>query len=268
MTLYRTKKMTKKINFNGEFGWELLKAVPYAYSLHTRGLLLKTISCRDTRCLYYFSPDHDEMHQKRMGGSGSNWKDSLPFDSIHRSSPPDKANWCPPPYRQHFEGRIVQDQPAIVISNKYNTEWERPPINFISRKSLIEIIVVLKDRYKVYYNRPTSIVGDNSPILNLGEKDEVREAGATLVEEEYQNYKSQMTFNEFQMCLMAGCDKFISVQGGTSILSSYFGGENLILSKAGAELKCKSYSWYPLLSGCNVRVFREDVKLVEAAAVY
>lgn len=258
----------KETNFNGEFGWELLKAVPYAYSLHLRKVPLKTISCRDTRCLYYFSPDHEERHQKRVIMCGSHWTDPLPFGSIHRRSPPDRDNWTPPPYKEHFRGRLPQDQPAVVISNKYNVEWDGPPVNYISKKGLIDMVEALRDRYRVYYNRPTSIVPDNSQDLDLGEKEEMRAAGATLVEDEYQKYKDSMTFNEFQMRLMAGCDRFVSVQGGTSILSSYFGGTNLILAKRGQELEWGSYSWYPLLSGCDARVLGDEEELVHAAKAY
>jgi hypothetical protein len=72
-----------------------------------------------------------------------------------------------------------------------------------------------------------------------------------------------MTFNTFQMAVLAGAKLFVSVQGGTSILSSYFGGTNLILAKRGQELGCKSYSWYPHLSGCKIGVFKKEEKIVE-----
>lgn len=267
--IYKAMASAKKeTNFNGEFGWELLKSVPYAHSLHLRGVPLKTISCRDTRCLYYFSSDHEERYQARLMMCGEHWTDPLPFGSIHRREPPNRAYWVPPPYKEHFRGRIAQDRPAVVISNKYNVEWDRPPMNYFSSGALVRMVESLRDRYKVYYNRPTSIVEDNSPTIDLGEKEEVRAAGATLVEDEYQTYKERMTFNEFQMCLMAGCDRFVSVQGGTSILSSYFGGTNLVLARVGQELLYGSYSWYPLLSGCDVRVFGDEEGLVEAAKSY
>lgn len=256
----------KETNFNGEFGWELLKAVPYAHSLHIKGIPFKTISCRDTRCLYYFSPDHEERHQRREMMSGSHWYDPMPFGSIHRGKPPDRNHWSPPPYKEFYRDRLPQEKPAVVISNKYNVEWDGPPINFISRECLVKLVETLGARYRVYYNRPTSIVEDNSPNLDLGEKETVRAAGATLVEDEHQRRGAGMTFNEFQMCLLAGCERFISVQGGTSILSSYFGGTNLILTKRGPELEWGSYSWYPLLSGCDVRVLGDEEGLVEAAA--
>jgi hypothetical protein len=255
-----------KTNFNGEFGWELLKAIPYAYSIHLKGLPLKTISCADTKCLYYFSKNHEERYKKRSGMSGTHWDSPLPFNTIHRRRAPEGEWWTPPPYKEVYKNTIKQEKPGVVISNKYNMEWGKPPINYISKKGIVEMVETLKSRYKVYYNRPIGIIADNSKTFDLGEKDEAKKAGAILLEEEYENQRDSMTFNQFQMAVLASCDKFVSVQGGTSILSSYFGGTNLILAKAGQELKHNSYSWYKRLSGCKVKVFREEKKIIESLA--
>lgn len=260
MGLENPKKM--EINFNGEFGWELLKAIPYAYSLYLNKVSIKTISCKDTNCLYYFSENHEERHATRSGMSGHHWSGSAPFDSIHRKNPPDKDNWTPPPYKKIFQNKIKSEKPTFIISNKYNTEWGGPPINYISKKSLVEMVSILKNKYKVYYNRSTKITSDNSKILDLNEKEEVKKAGAVLLEEEYENHKN-ITFNTFQMMMFAECDKFISVQGGTSILSSYFEGTNFILSRKGQELSSGSYSWYKILSGCDVSVFKDEEEIIK-----
>jgi hypothetical protein len=49
----------------GEFAFELLAVVPYAYWLHRRGRLQLTQACADTSCLYYFSPEHQELPHSR-----------------------------------------------------------------------------------------------------------------------------------------------------------------------------------------------------------
>lgn len=257
--------MAVETNFNGEFGWELLKAVPYAYSLHLKGELSKSISCLDTRCLYFFSENHEERHEKRIGQDGNRWANPLPFSTIHRKDPPKKEYWVPPPYREFFKNKINQERPIVVISNKYNNEWGGPPVNFITAAAAVRMVEALKGRFKVYYNRPTRLIRDNSEIFDLKEKKAVKDAGATLMDEEYEAYKDKMTFNAFQMAVFAGCERFVSVQGGTSILSSYFGGANLILAKRGQELGCKSYSWYPRLGGCRVGLFCKEESLVKAA---
>jgi len=252
-----------EINFNGEFGWELLKSVPYAYYLHVSGVPLKTISCLDTKCLYYFSENHEERHSSRIGMSGNHWMGRKPFISIHRKEPPSEF-WIPPPYKTIFKQKIKKEKPIFVISNKFNKEWGANPINYISKSSIIKIVNILKNKYKIYYNRPTNIVQDNSKIFDLKEKDDVEKSGAVLMEKEYENYKQILTFNEFQMSVFSECDDFISVQGGGSILSSYFGGSNMILARRGQELTSGSYSWYEKLSGCNVSVFNSEDQMIES----
>lgn len=253
-------------NFNGEFGHELLKATPYAYSLHLKGGLSKTISCKDTKCLYFFSENHEERYEKRHIQSGTKWKDPLPFGTVHRKEPPESKHWIPPPYKEFFRNKIKQERPIVVISNKYNLEWDRPPINFIPAEILIKIVEVLKGKYKVYYNRPTQLTPDNSEIFDLKEKEVAKQAGAILLEEEYELHKEKMTFNTFQMAIFAECERFVSVQGGNSVLASYFGGTNLILAKRGQELGCNSFSWYSKLSGCKISVFGKEESLVKAAS--
>lgn len=252
-----------EINFNGEFGWELLKSVPYAYHLHLSGVEIKTISCLDTKCLYYFSKNHEERYPFRRGMSGDYWKGNKPFVSIHRKDAPSEF-WTPPPYKEIFKEKIKKEKPIFIISNKFNTEWGMKPINYISKLSIIKIINILKNKYKIYYNRPTNIISDNSKIFDLKEKDDVEKNGGILIEKEYKIYNKNFTFNEFQMALFSGCDDFISVQGGSSILSSYFGGSNMILARKGQELTSRSYSWYKKLSGCDISVFNSEDDLIDS----
>ena len=49
----------------GEFAFELLAVIPYAYWLFEQGRLEFTVSTADTRALYYFSPHHIEQTTKR-----------------------------------------------------------------------------------------------------------------------------------------------------------------------------------------------------------
>ncbi len=58
-------------SYDGEFGYELIGVVPYAYYLHLQHLLVKTESCKDTKALYYFSPQHLETFvERRFNSSG------------------------------------------------------------------------------------------------------------------------------------------------------------------------------------------------------
>ena len=48
------------ISFVGEFGYEMILSVPYAYYLHVNNMLGTTVSSKDTKCFYYFSKLHEE----------------------------------------------------------------------------------------------------------------------------------------------------------------------------------------------------------------
>ena len=53
--------LSDSTRYFGEFAFELLGVIPYAYWLHRNGRLKLTQACADTRCLYYFSPQHEEF---------------------------------------------------------------------------------------------------------------------------------------------------------------------------------------------------------------
>jgi hypothetical protein len=57
--------LSRQTKYFGEFGFELLAVVPYAYWLHREGRLERTIGGFDTRCLYYFSENHEERPVER-----------------------------------------------------------------------------------------------------------------------------------------------------------------------------------------------------------
>jgi hypothetical protein len=64
-------------------------------------------------------------------------------------------------------------------------------------------------------------------------------------------------FNDVQCRIFAGCERFITMNGGHSILCSYFGGENIIYSKECRELwpnVNSFYNWYPEFGGSTIKV--------------
>ena len=65
----------------------------------------------------------------------------------------------------------------------------------------------------------------------------------------------QDNYNETQLKVMANCDYFISVCGGNSILSSYFGGTMISYVHKGKELRPNYFgenSYFRKLSNANV----------------
>lgn len=60
-------------------------------------------------------------------------------------------------------------------------------------------------------------------------------------------------FNELQLRLFAGCNRFVSVLGGSSYLASYFGGTNVVYARRGWEVACGAYDrWFDRFSGARV----------------
>jgi hypothetical protein len=223
-----------KLDVRCEFGYELLLILPYAYYLHKHDKLESTTSTMYTKELYYFSKDHTEKYTTR------DYKiyDNIPNKNLHTKNF-DYSMYLPPPYKEVFKNdEFFYDKPLLIIQNKYNKEWNQSPINFIDLKTLDTIFSICKDKYTIIYNRPQAknIIGDNSDVYDLNESDIIRKHGVIEANVLYEKYREKYNFNHFQLLLHANCDHFISVQGGTSVICSYFGGTNIIFAKRGGEV--------------------------------
>jgi hypothetical protein len=239
-----------------EFGYELIAVLPYAYWLHSKGQLKKTISGRDTSSLYYFSPDHEEVDKQRHWNNMK--KLDVPNKKIHVSKL-DKSKWLPPPYKDEYANLGLDFD--LVVCNKYVSEWGGPPVNFIDCDTLDAIFLKNKNK-KILYNRlQNPDLEDHATQYKLADDEVVREYSHVTSIYDLMFYM-QITYNEAQLYTYPGCEQFISVQGGSSVLCSYFGGKNTIYAKRGQELGCGSYSWYKDFSGCEVKVVNDLRKLI------
>lgn len=63
--------------------------------------------------------------------------------------------------------------------------------------------------------------------------------------------------------LMAHSDRFISVQGGNAVISSFFGGTNFIFAKQGPELEYGDYNYFPKFSNAQVSWSGDFHELIE-----
>lgn len=249
---------------NCEFGYELQLVLPYAYYLHKKNLLNKTISCFMTKELYYFSKNHEEKYKKRRHNHPN-----VPNNSPHIKEL-NYNEYIPPPYKTIYKNNyFVYDKPLLIIHNKYNEEWGEQPINFIDKNTLNEIFNLLCNKYTIIYIRPQTknIIEDNSNIYDLEENDLLKLyniiEGNKLYEETKEKYNIN-NFNHFQLLIHANCNKFISVQGGNSVLASYFGGTNIIYAKKGSELRWGEYNGhYKKYSNCNILHSNNYPKFIE-----
>lgn len=238
------------INCQNEFGYELALYIPYAYYLHTRGRLKHTISSLYTKELYYFSNNHEERYTERKCYIPR----GLPNCSLGKKHL-NYNEWKSPPYKEIFKNDLLKfEKPLFIVHNKYNTEWGKPPINYLDLTVLERIFNILSKNYTVVYFRPgTSIIKDNSIIYSLkGEKELLDKYSILNSEELFKKYNFN-NFNHFQLCIHSNCENFISVQGGTSYLCSLFGGKNIIYAVKGSEVTYNTYDgFFKKFSNCEI----------------
>lgn len=240
------------VDYFGEFGFELINVIPYAYWLHLHRRLKETKSTTDTKCLYYFSTNHIEINIKRSFIPPA----YFPLSAISLTTL-DTSKWVPPEYKKQYKNnRFIWNKPSCVICNKFNIEWDRPPMNFISPEVLKVIFSLLKNKYQIIYNRPLNkdIVEDHSPELPFDDFKLIREEFPEVITmQDIAKDNPDLTFNTLQLMVFANSDHFVSVQGGSAGLASYFSGKNIIYAAWGPELKAGSYTnWYDKLSGAKI----------------
>lgn len=248
----------------GEFAFELLAVIPYAYWLHCNGRLRLTQSSADTRCLYYFSPAHQELSSRRsyvpvteyLGNAISPTR----FDVHAFPEYLDTGRWIPPPYRSIYTNQVFRwPKKLCIICNKFTREpsaFLRRAVNFISVSDLLELLRILTPHYQVVYvrPRPRDTVDDHQRIRDFGNFEAIRSHFPdVLTIQQLQAGHPEYSFNELQLRLFANCEHFISVLGGSAYLASYFGGTNIVYAREGWEVSCDAYAnWFHLFSGAKV----------------
>ncbi|WP_442510085.1 hypothetical protein SH528x_001691 [Novipirellula sp. SH528] len=242
-----------------EFGYEMFYHVPYAYHLAKVGCLQQTVSCLGTKCFYFFSPDHRELYEQRQFVK---YLDSI-AQKPHES--PDANRWEPPNFAAHYANKIKLSfpKPLLLIFNKYNIEWDHPPINFLSRPFLDRVVQKASDQFSIVYLRPTAhIVHDHMPVGNLNEKERLREQGVVLAEELYESHK-HLSFNEFQLCLLSHSQHRIAVQGGAAYMNALFPGQLMLLHRYGGEQLHGNYTDFPRMGVTDFTVHNNEFDMLE-----
>lgn len=276
----------QNLYYYGEFGPEMVLCLPYAYWLHTNGVLKTTKACPDTRCFYYFSPSHTEINSHRTIDTTVAGNLTLPNEWEHHIDTFCYKYWSPPPLKEYYKqnNEIEFGKEVIVISNKYNIEWGKEPINYINFETLDTLLKMLTKKYIVIYKRPTlnMCAADQN---ELGGQFHIRDSTGKVSDYDlcnsYQNvYTFQklmamyphFSFNLFQCKVFSLCDKFITVQGGNSHFVGYFGKMNLNLIKKGREMRPGYFtsptSWYGKLNSGQIELSGTEDHLVENVKKY
>ena len=258
---------------NIEFGYELISALPYAYYLHSKGDLTKTISGNDTECLYYFSPNH-EINTEPRSWYNTPKAINIPNIDIHKPYL-NKENFLAPPLKKEYANKEFKfKKETVIICNRHNIEWGKRPINFFNLNTLEQMFIMLQDKYQVIY---INVEGrkelyDNAPPIQLGDYDLLKKYPKVI--NIHDLHKEGTSFNELQLKIFANCKKYITMNGGHSILASYFGGENIIMSKYGhpqtKEINPENnsfYRWYNEFGGQRIKHVCNEKELISAIKV-
>ncbi len=261
---YIFKTKYKIISFEGEFAPELQFVLPFAYWHYKNGTLKATRSSKYTKELYFFSDCHEEIYDARSNEGNYNFE----IPRILYSHDYNMKKWLAVPLKDQYKNDIyVYDKPLLIIANRYNMEWNGPPVSFLDIPLLNYIIEKLGERYTIVYNRPqqTNIITDDSDLYDLQEYSWLKSnhPRVLLMEDLFrENLGKARNFNHLQLLVYANAERFISTHGGTATLASYFGGTNLILSKKGPEHHFKCYEkLYPKFSGAKIYHAKTDEEL-------
>ena len=258
---YVIKKPYKIVSFSGEFAPELQFALPFAYWHYKNGTLLKTCSSKLTNELYFFSKEHEADFDQRTNEGNYNFD----VPRILYSQNYNMRKWEPVPLKDVYKNEVYRyDKPILVIANRYNMEWDGPPISYFSTELLKIMVERLQPHYQIIYNRPRPqhITMDNSDIYDMDEYAMLAKEypQVILMEDLYKENKAAANnFNHLQLMIYANADRFLSIHGGTATLASYFGGMNIILSKKGPEHHFGCYQkLYPKFSGATILHAKTD----------
>jgi hypothetical protein len=239
---------------NVEFGYELISVIPYAYYLSTIGELKETISGIGSEPFYYFSPKHTINTKPRSWYNVENLE--TPNKWIHGTL--DMRQFYPPPYRLKYANKKYYFD--LVVYNRYNNEWPgvvdlNRPINFFSL-DLLEYIFKNFEGNILYCNiEGNPLLYDDAEALIFNDRELIEGfENVTHVDDLSHDY------NTAQLLGFANCPLFLTMNGGGSILSSYFGGKNIIYTnpvQIGSRIypredQTKDFEYYHVFGGSKI----------------
>lgn len=263
------KRKIKVDSCNVEFGYELISAVPYAYYLNEIGMLKETVSAKGSESLYYFSPKHTiNKDQRKYDNIKKAANKAVPNTFIHRHFL-DYSQFKTPDYKNQFANNEYKyDKPIVCICNRYNNEWGNSPINFFSIDCLDKLFTLLKDYQVIYWavDLP-EVLQDGVKPIKLNDREFIKDKHPEVLI--FQDLLKAKDWNTEQMKVFANCSKFITMNGGYSILASMFGGQNIIYSKSGQkqtrEISIGSFQrWYPEFNNSQIKYVENYSQLYES----
>ena len=261
------------LTYTGEFGFELTTLLPYAYHLYESGRLNSTVGCGKMHPFYYFSPQHndlEECHRKYTDSKVLTHQHGFPLWWGNWDSA-EWARWRPPPLRSEYQNRPLPAgwpqalsweslalRPLVMIHNKHTFEWAGKPLNTIELPCLERLFSILTAHFTVVYSRlemNATQGGDNQASWPFEDYKLIKEwtpvhanASRPILVQDLPG-----DLNLVQLLVNSRATRFISVQGGSMVLPTYFGGAHIIMHKGGFELTNNAYeSAFPRLGGAFI----------------
>jgi hypothetical protein len=252
----------------------MIALYPYAYYLHLHGKQVKIKTNKGMKHFYFFA-DEITYHEKQR-----NWfyedntsavtmmfMDDIPNVLIHKPTL-DLEQFAVP----HLKSIYANDKfkkDSVYICNRYNNEWIinkelNRPINFFDLEVLHNIFMTYHDRQIYYFN----IYGnkdfeDGTEALNLNDYEFCQQYENVKHIADICDIKDGDAYNLNQLKILANCSTAITMNGGGSILASYFPLKNIIYYKpvklsngsyAPKEHMTNDFNYYHLFGGAEIIV--------------
>ena len=200
--------------------------------------------------------------------------DGNPFqkEKVHMKDFPYDTEWLAPNFKDFFIRpdiyELLNDKPLVVIMNKYKKQFEyEEAINSMSIDLLRDVLTYLTPNYTIMYKRHTVIELQDMHMMhgfkaihNFKDKEMIRKEFPTVVL--YDDLQVGLTDVEDQNLLLFGImslsDRFLSIQGGDAVVSSYFGGKTTIFIRAGPEACKGDYTYFHRFSNSSVEWTNRD----------
>jgi hypothetical protein len=272
-------ELPETLEFNGEFGSELVCFLPFIYWLHSIGGMngRKILTYAGMRPFYYFlSPE--QYTEKLDGRRHYRAYDRSPFTpNVDEHVAFRKPFEFYPDYRSVYRNTIFRmDRPTLVIHNKYNDEWGRGPVNHIGPELLHSLLSELRRHFFVVYIRhgisttPSDFSEDHNTVGEFDDRSVVSSYDDVLIFDDLaRRFKGGTKYNLLKNLLYASTHHFICAQGGATYHCAMFSGSCILVNhKDGLETKfAYAHGLYRHLSNpCPIMLIaRNDKSLLDGA---
>tara|TARA_R110002020_G_scaffold236011_2_gene448287 strand:- start:480 stop:1442 length:963 start_codon:yes stop_codon:yes gene_type:complete len=243
------------------------------------------------------------IHHNALAVFGKDYSDMSDIEKCQANGVLDYSKWTPPHYlKQYSNTKFDNYKSYIFISNRYNIEHGNPPIGYFDINLLYEMFNYLTEKgYTVIYKRPKNtefpLDQNEHNSLSQGFTDITAEVDGIGMITDYQltqyydnvillddiikqeNYTGSdiNLYNKIQLQLFASANGFISMGGGSTLLTSYFGKPNISYFTTKTEClrpdyfcnenyyrKLSNHDFYPILdSNIETRGKRDYTELLQ-----